>query len=334
MTISGLGLGLLPPSSTHRGVGTRFKDEDCDGLYKTPLTSPRDLCSCPSSVAEYNSTPLISHTLPMVLEATVLIVDNSEFSRNGDFPRTRFEAQIDAVEYIFQAKRNGNPENSVGLISAAGFNPVVLSTFTTEFGKILAGLHDTTIGGSIHLSTAIQIAALTLKHRQNKHQHQRVVVFVCSPISDSREELVKLGKKLKKNTIAVDIINFGEIDRNTEILSDFIEAVNTPQENSSHLLTISPGPRLLYEHIASSPIILEEGASAAGMGGFGDASMGGGDGAFMDFGVDPSMDPELAMALRLSMEEEQQRQERLRQQEQQQSQPQGDSNNEPEPETK
>lgn len=39
-------------------------------------------------------------------------------------------------------------------------------------------------------------------------------------------------------------------------------------------------------------------------------------GTFMDFGVDPSMDPELAMALRLSMEEEQQRQERLRQQQQ------------------
>ncbi|GMM54668.1 proteasome regulatory particle base subunit [Maudiozyma humilis] len=268
----------------------------------------------------------------MVLEATVLIVDNSEYSRNGDFPRTRFEAQIDAVEYIFQAKRNSNPENSVGLISSAGFNPVVLSTFTTEFGKILAGLHDTTIGGSIHLSTAIQIAALTLKHRQNTHQHQRIVVFVCSPISDSREDLVKLAKKLKKNGIAVDIINFGEIDQNTETLSAFVEEVNTQsQDNASHLLTVSPGPRLLYEHIASSPVILEEGA-AGSMGGFGDDGMGGGDGAFMDFGVDPSMDPELAMALRLSMEEEQQRQERLRQQEQQQQQ-QGDSNNN-EPESK
>lgn len=272
----------------------------------------------------------------MVLEATVLVVDNSEYSRNGDFPRTRFEAQIDAVEFIFQAKRNSNPENSVGLISAAGFNPVVLSTFTSEFGKILAGLHDTTIEGSIHLNTAIQIAQLTLKHRQNKHQHQRIIVFVCSPISDSKDDLIKLGKKLKKNNIAVDIINFGETDQNTEILSDFIESVNSEQENSSHLLTISPGPRLLYEHIASSPIILEEGA-ASGMGGFGDSGMGG-DASFMDFGVDPSMDPELAMALRLSMEEEQQRQERLRQQEQEQQQEtnpeNNDNNNNNEPEAK
>ncbi|SCV99332.1 LAFE_0A00826g1_1 [Lachancea fermentati] len=246
----------------------------------------------------------------MVLEATVLVVDNSEYSRNGDFPRTRFEAQIDAVEFLFQAKRNSNPENTVGLISAAGSNPRVLSTFTSEFGKILSGLHDTTIGGNIHLSTAIQIAALTLKHRQNKVQHQRIVAFVCSPVSDNKEDLLKLAKKLKKNRIAVDIVNFGETAANTGILEEFIQAVNNSQEESSHLLTVSPGPRLLYEHIASSPIILEEGAES-GFGAVNQPGAGGDD--FMDFGVDPSMDPELALALRLSMEEEQARQERLRQ---------------------
>lgn len=255
----------------------------------------------------------------MVLEATVITIDNSEYSRNGDFPRTRFEAQIDAVEFIFQAKRNSNPENTVGLILSAGSNPRVLSTFTSEFGKILSGLHDTHIEGSIHLGTAIQIAALTLKHRQNKVQHQRIVVFVCSPIQDDRQELMKLAKKLKKNNIAVDIVNFGEIEHNTAIVEEFIETVNNSQEDSSHLLTIQPGPRLLYEHIAGSRIILEEGAG--GSGGF-DGDGTGGNGS-MDFGVDPSVDPELAMALRLSMEEEQQRQERLRQQQQQESQGQG-----------
>ena len=146
---------------------------------------------------------------------------------------------------------------------------------------------------------------------------------------DDKNDLLKLAKKLKKNSISVDIINFGEADSNAQILEEFIETVNNSQEESSHLVTVTPGPRLLYEHIASSPIILEEGAT--GMGGF-DGGAGGGDGAFMDFGVDPSMDPELAMALRLSMEEEQQRQQRLRQhqQEQETEQHQGE---EPKPKT-
>lgn len=244
----------------------------------------------------------------MVLEATVLVVDNSEYSRNGDFPRTRFVAQIDTVEFIFQAKRNSNPENTVGLISAAGANPRVLSTFTNEFGKILSGLHETNIEGSIHFATAIQVAALTLKHRQNRVQRQRIIIFVCSPITDNREDLIKMAKKLKKNSIAVDVINFGETDTNTPLLEEFVETVNSGQEDSrSNLLNVTPGTRLLYEQVASSPITLEGSASDTGYG------MGNND-DFMDFGVDPSLDPELAMALRLSMQEEQERQERLRQQ--------------------
>lgn len=244
----------------------------------------------------------------MVLEATVLVVDNSEYARNGDFPRTRFVAQIDAVEYIFQAKRNSNPENTVGLVSAAESNPKVLSTFTNEFGKILSGLHGTNIGGSIHFSTAIQIAALTLKHRQNRVQRQRIIIFVCSPITEDRQDLVKMAKRLKKNSIAVDVINFGETDSNTALLEEFVETVNSGQEDSkSTLLNVNPGPKLLYEHIAASPIILEGSNAEVGF------TMGGNE-DFMDFGVDPSLDPELAMALRLSMQEEQERQERLRQQ--------------------
>ncbi|CAH02101.1 proteasome regulatory particle base subunit RPN10 [Kluyveromyces lactis] len=243
----------------------------------------------------------------MVLEATVLVVDNSEYARNGDFPRTRFVAQVDAVEYIFQAKRNSNPENTIGLVSAAEANPKVLSTFTNEFGKILSGLHDINIGGSIHFATAIQIAALTLKHRQNRVQRQRIIIFVCSPITEDRQDLIKMAKKLKKNSIAVDVINFGETDTNADLLEEFVETVNSGQEDSkSTLLNIDAGPKLLYEHVAASPIVLEGPAAEAGF------SMGGND-DFMDFGVDPSLDPELAMALRLSMQEEQERQERIRQ---------------------
>jgi 26S proteasome regulatory subunit N10 len=37
---------------------------------------------------------------------------------------------------------------------------------------------------------------------------------------------VKLAKRLKKNNIAVDIVNFGEEGTNTEKLEAFITAVN------------------------------------------------------------------------------------------------------------
>jgi 26S proteasome regulatory subunit N10 len=68
---------------------------------------------------------------------------------------------------------------------------------------------------------------LVLKHRQNKNQRQRIVVLVASPISDDLDSLVKVGKKLKKNNVAVDVVSFGEVDDNMEKLNAFIDAVNS-----------------------------------------------------------------------------------------------------------
>lgn len=240
----------------------------------------------------------------MVLEATMIVIDNSEFTRNGDYLTNRFEAQLDAVDLIFQAKTNSNPENTVGLLASAGNGPQVLSTLTADFGKLLSGIHETKIEGSLHFATGIQVAALALKHRQNKVQHQRIVAFVGSPIQESEKELEKLAKKMKKNNIAIDLINYGEESINTSKLEKFVSIVNS--HDNSHLVTVPPSDRLLYEVVGSSPIVIGEDG-----GNFNAGGETGGDG--FDFGSDPNMDPDLALALRLSLEEEQARQAREQQ---------------------
>lgn len=136
-------------------------------------------------------------------------------------------------------------------------------------------------------------------------------------MSSSEQDLVKLGKKLKKNNVAVDIINFGEDAENEDKLSKFIEAVNSGDNRyaispavfvssaqirivilillifvsaHSHLLSIPAGPQLLSDIILSSPVLQEEGGDAGGAG-----PSGAGGSSQFEFGVDPSMDPELAM---------------------------------------
>jgi len=56
----------------------------------------------------------------MPLEATMIVIDNSEYMRNGDYLPTRFEAQSDAVNVTFQTKIDSNAENTVGIMSMAG----------------------------------------------------------------------------------------------------------------------------------------------------------------------------------------------------------------------
>ncbi|GJJ77692.1 26S proteasome regulatory subunit N10 [Entomortierella parvispora] len=235
----------------------------------------------------------------MVLEAAILVLDNSEWMRNGDYTPTRLEAQADAVNLIFGAKTQSNPENTVSLMTMAGKSPKVLVTFTSDLGKILTALHNVTIGGQVSFTTSVQIAQLALKHRQNKNQRQRIIVFVGSPVEEDEKTLVKLAKKLKKNNIAVDVVNFGEEAENTTKLEAFVAAVNS--NDNSNLVTVPPGPHLLSDILVSSAIVAGEDGSAPAY-----VSSGGGS---YEFGVDPNLDPELALALRISLEEERARQE-------------------------
>ena len=73
---------------------------------------------------------------------------------------SRWEAQSDAVNRIFSSKTSDNPESSVGLMSMGGKGPEMLVTLTTDFGKVLEGMHRTKIRGTTHLATGIQIAGV------------------------------------------------------------------------------------------------------------------------------------------------------------------------------
>ncbi|KAL1488351.1 hypothetical protein ABEB36_014828 [Hypothenemus hampei] len=232
----------------------------------------------------------------MVLESTMICVDNSDYMRNGDFLPTRLQAQQDAVNLVCHSKTRSNPENNVGLLTLAKVE--VLATLTSDVGRILSKLHHVQPDGDINLHTGIRIAHLALKHRQGKNHKMRIVAFVGSPVANEEKELVKLAKKLKKEKVNVDIISFGEDSDNSEVLSTFISTLNGKDGTSSHLVTVPPGPHL-SDALISSPIIQgEDGTGSTGLGGSG-----------FEFGVDPNEDPELALALRVSMEEQRQRQE-------------------------
>ncbi|XP_054637569.1 26S proteasome non-ATPase regulatory subunit 4-like [Dunckerocampus dactyliophorus] len=232
----------------------------------------------------------------MVLESTMVCVDNSEYMRNGDFLPTRLQAQQDAVNIVCHSKTRSNPENNVGLITMAN-NCEVLTTLTPDTGRILSKLHAVQPRGNISFCTGIRVAHLALKHRQGKNHKMRIIAFVGSPVEDNEKELVKMAKRLKKEKVNVDIINFGEEEMNTEKLTAFINTLNGKEGTGSHLVTVPPGPSLA-DALLSSPILAGEGGAVLGLGA-----------SDFEFGVDPSADPELALALRVSMEEQRQRQE-------------------------
>ncbi|EGZ29421.1 hypothetical protein PHYSODRAFT_472939 [Phytophthora sojae] len=240
----------------------------------------------------------------MPLESTMICLDNSEWMRNGDYIPSRLEAQHDAANLLCGTKTQANPESTVGVLAMAGKSVQVLASPTDNMGTLLSAIHRVKIGGTMRLANAIQVAQLALKHRRNKTGGQRVVVFIGSPIEEDEKQLTKIGKLLKKNNIAVDVVSMGELDANAAKLQAFVDAASS--NSNSHLVTVPAGV-LPSDVLVSSPVLHgDDGAAAAAAASGG----GGGNDAFAEYGgVDPSMDPELALALRVSMEEERARQE-------------------------
>ena len=103
----------------------------------------------------------------MVLESTMLCLDNSEYMRNGDYNPTRVEAQRDAASVVCNDRIHSNPENTVGLLTMAGKEGIQLLVSPTEdIAKILAAFSRVNIGGASDFASAVQIAQLALKQKE------------------------------------------------------------------------------------------------------------------------------------------------------------------------
>jgi len=202
----------------------------------------------------------------------------------------------------------------------AGARTEVHLTQCTEIGDFLSAMASISINGYAKLFTSIKVAQLALKHRMNKTQRQRVIVFVGHPISEDIEECETLGAHLRRNNVAIDIINFANPD-NVPRLQALVNAANN--SNNSNFLDVPMGASMITDLLFTSPILQGEDAQMAGnnAGGIpadGSAGMvvdaaagnaGPATSADNQFGgINYNMDPELAHAIQISMQEERARQ--------------------------
>uniref|UniRef100_A0A8D2PCU9 26S proteasome non-ATPase regulatory subunit 4 n=1 Tax=Zosterops lateralis melanops TaxID=1220523 RepID=A0A8D2PCU9_ZOSLA len=187
-------------------------------------------------------------------------VDNSEYMRNGDFLPTRLQAQQDAVNIVCHSKTRSNPENNVGLITLAN-NCEVLTTLTPDTGRILSKLHTVQPKGKITFGTGIRVAHVSAPAQFPGNSWNSG----CFP---GVLRLVKLAKRLKKEKVNVDIINFGE------------EHHRIPKISNNGAF---PAPKSRKNcKLGDVPMVVGEGRAVLGQGA-----------SDLEFGVDPSADPEL-----------------------------------------
>ncbi|EGR29871.1 hypothetical protein IMG5_147140, partial [Ichthyophthirius multifiliis] len=221
--------------------------------------------------------------------ACVVVLDNTEYARNGDYPPNRFEAQTDTIPIIISSKQQLNQENSVGIMTMGGQQVEVLVTPNKE--------------GKATLFECLSNILASIK-TQAKQELK---------IQEEEKQLNDIAKQLKKNKVSVDVINMYQNNENqVQKLQKFIETVNSG--DTSHFLNVESGQNIT-DILISSPILNVHVSSQGGVQG----EQGVAPGQFDEYGgVDPEKDPELAMAIKQSLDEEKRRREQEQQQQQQQ----------------
>ena len=100
--------------------------------------------------------------------------------------------------------------------------------------------------GNVNLVTGIRIEHLVLKHRQGKNHNMRILLFIGSPSEEDEGKVINLAD-LKKEEVNCAIVSFGDHQKNNDLLTAFINALNGKDGTGSHLVGVPRGKLLLMK---------------------------------------------------------------------------------------
>lgn len=88
-------------------------------------------------------------------EATIIILDNSDYSINGDYEPTRWLCQLDAAGLLIQAKLEQHHESCMGIALSGGKHSEIICTPSNDINKVTSFLYGIKQHGKQQLSIVI-----------------------------------------------------------------------------------------------------------------------------------------------------------------------------------
>lgn len=88
-------------------------------------------------------------------EATIVILDNSNYSINGDYYPTRWLSQIDAAGLLIQTKMEQSHDNFMGIALSAGNQVEIICTPCNDVTKVTSYLYGIKQSGIQKLSNVL-----------------------------------------------------------------------------------------------------------------------------------------------------------------------------------
>ncbi|GJX67589.1 26S proteasome non-ATPase regulatory subunit 4 homolog isoform X2 [Tanacetum coccineum] len=174
----------------------------------------------------------------MEAEATMIVIDNSDYVRKDNV----FKTQLEAVRLYCRAKIKSEPKNRVGLgfMNDGFYLPPHKPTSDIEH-FLTHTIGNISYGGELYLIGGVQSSLLGFS-RLPKDMKKRMLVFVAGH-GYMMDYILRIGERLKEDNVALDVVSFADEDPEfdtykTKCLQEFVVAAN--KDNNSHFARVPP----------------------------------------------------------------------------------------------
>ena len=213
-------------------------------------------------------------------QAVLFLIDNSDFSINGDYIPTRLEAQKISVERLARFFFHQSPTTEIGFGTSSKSDSCIQVSLLEkqEMRRIETELDEIKISGEqLDIFNSVRRSFFALKRCAPENAtHKRIIMFIGAPTNiNNQDDVEKFVNLIYRENVSIDFIVFGQENH------DNIKAIAEKLGNEkSNFLSIPP------KCYSMSDMVLKEfqkGTSTS------------------HNGYEEDDDPELALALKMSM---------------------------------
>ncbi|KAF7683813.1 26S proteasome non-ATPase regulatory subunit 4 [Astathelohania contejeani] len=148
-----------------------------------------------------------------MVEATVIVLDNSRYMQNQDYLPNRYTLQMESIKSIIFSKFDENNENVLGIVPTAQPAPNYI-TPTREKNHINLFISKLELNQNSPLDKILYLAIQSLSHRSQPNK--RLIIFLGSPIGNDENTDIILSKiidqiiTITNRGVIVNMILFAE----------------------------------------------------------------------------------------------------------------------------
>ncbi|EAY05100.1 26S proteasome regulatory subunit S5-related protein [Trichomonas vaginalis G3] len=143
--------------------------------------------------------------------ATIILIDNSPTSINGDFITDRLNAQTTCAERLAKNYNQSNQNSQVGIITMSRPEFGIRSSPTTKPNNIANSIPNIKRGKEpIDILLGVKSAILALKNCIPIPSEKRILIFVSSDCLMTDEIAATIRALSIKNNVIIDIVVMGE----------------------------------------------------------------------------------------------------------------------------